>query len=187
MFAIRESRIENGSVVLKPQDVVVSAKLLGYKDFKPTVAELASALALSPSEVHGSIRRLQAARLVHSARLANAPILESIKEFFIHGFKYAFPPQRGELTRGMPTGYAAEPLKSLLVASDEPPPVWPYSDGSVRGVSFKPLYAKVPLAAKSDPLLYEILALLDAIRDGRVRERNLAERELLLRLGQPIG
>lgn len=174
-------------MVLKPQDVVVSAKLLGYKEFRPTVSELASSLALSPSEVHGSIRRLQAARLVHSARLGNAPILDSIKEFFVHGFKYAFPPQRGELTRGMPTGYAAEPLKSLVVAGDEPPPVWPYSEGLVRGISFKPLYAKVPVAAKLDPHLYEILALLDAIRDGRVRERNLAERELLLRLGEHPG
>ena len=174
-------------MVLKPQDVVVSAKLLSYKDFRPTIAEMASALALSPSEVHGSIRRLQAARLIHSARLGNAPILDSIREFFVHGFKYAFPAQRGELTRGMPTGYAAEPLKSLVVAGDEPPPVWPYAEGSVRGVSFKPLYAKVPLAAKSDPFLYEILSLLDAIRDGRVRERNLAERELLLRLSQSVG
>lgn len=174
-------------VVLKPQDVVVVAKLLGYKDFKPPIAELAASLALSPSEVHNSIRRLRAARLIHSARLGNAPILESIKEFFIHGFKYAFPAKRGELTRGMPTGYAAEPLKSLVVAGDEPPPVWPYSEGLVRGIGFRPLYPKVPIAAQQDPRLYQILALLDAIRDGRARERNIAERELMTRLGEHSG
>lgn len=36
-----------------------------------------------------------------------------------------------------------------------------------------------PVAALKDPLLYEQLALIDAIRDGRPRERQLAERELI--------
>jgi hypothetical protein len=30
-----------------------------------------------------------------------------------------------------------------------------------------------------DPLLHELLALVDAIREGRARERKLAERELV--------
>jgi hypothetical protein len=33
-----------------------------------------------------------------------------------------------------------------------------------------------------DPALYQLLALVDAIRDGRARERNLAERDLVERL-----
>ena len=78
-------------------------------------------------------------------------------------------------------------LKSLLIAGDEPPPVWPYAEGTSRGIEFKPLYAKVPLAAEQDGRLYEILALLDAIRDGRARERSIAERELIVRLGDPFG
>lgn len=175
------------TVVLKPQDVVVVVKLLGYRDFKPPLLQLSAELALSPSEIHNALRRLRASQLIHSPRLANAPILESIREFLIHGFKYAFPAQRGALTRGMPTGYAAEPLKSLLIAGDEPPPVWPYAEGTSRGIEFKPLYAKVPLAAEQDGRLYEILALLDAIRDGRARERSIAERELIVRLGDPFG
>jgi hypothetical protein len=36
----------------------------------------------------------------------------------------------------------------------------------------------VPEAALRDPALYEKLALVDALRDGRVRERKLAEQEL---------
>jgi len=35
----------------------------------------------------------------------------------------------------------------------------------------------VPHAALRDPALYELLALVDAIRDGRASERNLAERD----------
>jgi hypothetical protein len=41
-----------------------------------------------------------------------------------------------------------------------------------------PLSKTVPEAAKLDSLLYERLALIDAIRDGRACERNLAEKEL---------
>jgi hypothetical protein len=48
-----------------------------------------------------------------------------------------------------------------------------------------PLYKTVPQAALRDPFLYQMLALLDAIRDGRSRERQLAEQELKLRLKAP--
>jgi len=65
---------------------------------------------------------------------------------------------------------------------DEMPPVWPYSEGTAKGVSFEPLYKTVPFAALHDQLLYECLALVDALRDGRVREKQIAERELRSRL-----
>ena len=38
-------------------------------------------------------------------------------------------------------------------------------------------------AALRDAALYELLALVDAIRDGRARERNLAQQALEKRLG----
>ncbi len=37
-----------------------------------------------------------------------------------------------------------------------------------------PLYASAPGAAIEDPALYELLALLDALRIGRARERRMA-------------
>ena len=52
----------------------------------------------------------------------------------------------------------------------------------MRGVEFSPLYKNVPAAAQRDPKLYELLALVDAIRDGRTRERELAIRELTIRI-----
>jgi hypothetical protein len=54
----------------------------------------------------------------------------------------------------------------------------------VRGVTFEPLHKSAPAAARKDPALYELLALIDAVRDGRVRERKLAEKELSTRLGR---
>jgi len=41
-----------------------------------------------------------------------------------------------------------------------------------------PLYEKLPLAAMEDPLLYELLALFDALRIGQARERELAGQHL---------
>ena len=76
----------------------------------------------------------------------------------------------------------AAPLKHHISPGSDPPPVGPDPEGSVRGIAFEPLYPTVPAAAKRDPQLYELLALVDAIRDGRARERKIAEKELVKRL-----
>jgi len=87
------------------------------------------------------------------------------------GLKYAFPAQHGEVTRGVPTSYAASPeTKSPLRVIA---PVWPWRDGETRGVSLEPLYKSVPHAALRDPALLQLLALIDAIRDGtRARAKS---------------
>jgi hypothetical protein len=170
---------------LKPQDVVVLIKLLLYGSKRPPYAQIARDLFLSASEVHASVHRAKRARLLGGPDRWETPQKSALEEFLIHGVKYAFPPQRGELTRGVPTGFAAEPLKSRVSAGDEPPPVWPFPEGKTRGYSFAPLYKTVPQAALRDSFLYEMLALIDAIRDGRTRERHIAEEELKVRLRSP--
>jgi hypothetical protein len=100
----------------------------------------------------------------------------------VHGVRYAFPPDRGGLTRGVQTGYAAPPLRDLIAQPKSPPPVWADPEGDAQGFSFSPLYRTVPGAARRDPILYELLALTDAIRDGSARERDIATRELRARL-----
>ena len=97
-----------------------------------------------------------------------------LMEFLSHGLRYAFPPVRGSMVRGVPTGASAAPLKSRLLQDTEPPTVWPYAEGKVRGISLAPLYKGAPKAALRDPKFYNLLALCDAIRSGRTRERNLA-------------
>ncbi len=171
-------------MVLKPQDVVVLLKLVVLGKDKWTYQRLAVELSISQSEAHAGVRRAVAAGLMSDVTTASGrPIRAALLEFLIHGVKYAYPPQRGALTRGVPTGYAAPPLKEIIVAPGEPPPVWPDAEGPVRGYAFAPLYPSVPAAAKLDQKLYELLALVDAIRDGRARERELAVKELKLRLG----
>jgi hypothetical protein len=135
---------------------------------------------MSASEVHAGIKRATAARLMDMER--KMPFRSNLFEFLIHGVKYAFPPDRGGISRGMPTGYAAQPLRDLIIQPDEPPPVWPDPVGQVRGYEFSPLYSSVPAACRVDPKLYELLALVDAIRDGRARERKIAIEELQIRI-----
>ncbi len=175
----------NISMMLKPQDIVVALKLCGYApNARPSYGAIATTLKMSASEIHSAVQRLKNSRLLHGSEMDEKPNLSSIEEFLIHGVKYAFPAERGGMTRGMPTSYAAEPLCRLIKAGSEPVPVWADPSGTTRGIAIIPLYKTVPEAAKRDSLLYERLALIDAIRDGRARERNLAEKELKKSLEQ---
>lgn len=169
---------------LLPQDVLLLLKLVSYGGRRPPIAQAAADLGLSPSQVHASLKRLERSRLI--APSTNEPQLRAVEEFLVHGVKYAFPALRGEATRGMPTAYAAPPLNETIEAGGDPPPVWPNAEGSVRGLTLEPLHKAAPKAAQQDPVLYELLALIDAIRDGRARERQLAERELTARLRRQL-
>jgi hypothetical protein len=167
-------------MVLKPQDIVILLKIIALKGSEWSYPSLAHDLSMSVSEVHSGIKRAGNARLIDLER--RIPLISAFEEFLIHGVKYAFPPTRGGLVRGMPTGYAAPPLMDLIIQPNEPPPVWPFVKGTVRGQEFNPLYKSVPMAASRDNSLYELLTLVDAIRDGRSREKNLAIKEIKSRL-----
>jgi hypothetical protein len=139
---------------------------------------------MSSSQVHLALKRLERSRLITGDDCR--PLLRPVEEFLVHGVKYAFPARRGETTRGMPTAHAAPPLNRHIAGSSELPPVWPSAEGDVRGSTFEPLHKAVPAAAAKDPVLYEVLALIDALRDGRTRERQAAERELAARLRKSL-
>jgi len=162
------------------QDVVLLAKLVSYGGERPPIAQVAGDLALSPSQVHASLKRLERSRLIDAQ--SSRPLLKAVEEFLIHGVKYAFPVERGEPTRGVPTAYAAPPLSDQISGSGDLPPVWPDAEGKVRGITLEPLHRAAAKAARQDPAVHELLALIDALRDGRARERQLAERELSARL-----
>jgi hypothetical protein len=172
----------NQQLTLKPQDLVVLLKLISLGEKSATYGELAESLGMSSSEVHASVGRAKAARLLRIEEDRPVIVRAALKEFLLHGAKYAFPATLGSLTRGVPTGYAAPPLDSRISQPDEPPPVWPDPKGERRGISFHPLYPTAPAAAKRDRLLYELLALFDALRGGAARERQIANQLLGERL-----
>lgn len=110
------------------------------------------------------------------------PSQKDLLDFLLHGIRYVFAPQRGEVTRGLPTAHAAPPLIEVMADSDDLPPVWPHPEGKTRGESIEPLYPAAIGASLRDLRLYECLALVDAIRIGKARERKLAAVMLAERL-----
>lgn len=166
--------------VLKGQDVVVLLKLLGLAE-PVGVRELADELGFDAAGTHRALRRLGDAGLYSSERrrVFGAPA----EEFLLHAVKFSFPAARGTDVRGIPTSWAAEPLKGELAESAASPPVWPHSTGTVRGLSFEPLHPMVPDAAKADPQLWERLSLVDALRSNEsARIAALAARLLKERI-----
>ena len=169
-------------MILKPQDVVILLKLVALGNENWSFSSLSTALYMSPSEFHAGSHRAIAAGLAVKTNDRIKPAIRSLEELLIHGLRYVFVPDRGEITRGMPTLHAGPPLSQMLVSSSDPPPVWPDPEGNVRGQSFSPLYKSVPKAAGQDHQLYELLVLTDAIRGGRQRERAIAVKEISKRL-----
>lgn len=165
----------NPQIILRPQDLVVLLRLSLVKGIPPAYAVLADELSLTASEIHAGIERATLAQLARKDELGKpAVVRDALKLFVQHGVRYVYPATRGEAARGMPTGYAASPLKNKIAQSNDPIPVWPYKLGTARGVAIYPLYPTVPAAASRNPQLYELLVLVDGIRAGSMRERALS-------------
>jgi hypothetical protein len=96
-----------------------------------------------------------------------------LAEFVIHGARFAFVPDRMPLSVGVPTSHSA-PAFAGVFAPGSSDYVWPHPNGQVRGQGIEPLHPNVPFAAAQDAKLYEMLALFDALRVGRARERGMA-------------
>lgn len=172
------AKISNRQTALKPQDLFVLLALLGRSGGSVTYPELAAQTGLAISAVHAALKRAAVARLLMFQERQPVILKPQFKEFLLSGAKYAFPPIWGAMSRGVPTGYAASPLNTIIAPSADPVPVWPSAKGSARGLGLAPLYPSVPEAALKDEKLYALLALFDAIRSGQARERNAA-RDLL--------
>jgi hypothetical protein len=166
--------------MLHPIDILVLAKIHVLEAPEMGQMRLASLLGISSRSVNVALKRSSASRLYDPSR--RSVNVNAFEEALRHGIRYFMPPERGSMTRGVPTAWAAPPLVGMLVANNEPPPVWPDPGGTVRGFAFSPLHESVPRAVRDDPQLYEMLALIDALRDGRARESQLAAEELHKRL-----
>lgn len=163
---------------MRPQDIAILLKIVALGDRPWTGAELAHALHLSPAEVSNSFKRSVLAGLIDGTkrRVARTALLEFLK----HGLPYVFPTQPGGVVRGVPTAHSAPPLRTRFAGADAY--VWPSAMGSDQGQAVAPLYPGAPVAAMADPALHELLALADALRVGRTRERTEATKELAKRL-----
>ncbi len=152
----------------------------------PQPVEGGSVAVLSVPEAEGIYRvtrkRVRRPAQGHNdiAAVADNPVrphAHNLAEFALYGAKYAFPGVRLPLAVGVPTSHSA-PAFSGVFAPGSTDFVWPHPNGVVRGVGLEPLHPSVPFAAMQDAKLYELLALFDALRVGKVRERGMAQERL---------
>lgn len=163
--------------MLKSQDYLILLKLLANPGRVWSQRDLSKTLKISLAEINGGIKRLIDARLLRvDAKLSLVPILAASEELLIYSVKYQFPGKLGEFTRGIPTAIAAPCFKNLIALGNDPIPIWPFALSENQGVALEPIHSSIPKALHEypDENLYELLALIDAIRIGRSRERNIA-------------
>ena len=163
---------------MKPQDVVILLKIIALHNNNWQQLPLAHSLNMSQSEVSQSVARSKYAGLLDDS--GKRVMRKALYDFLQYGLAVVFPVKPGAIVRGMPTAHSAAPLK-LEISSGEDY-VWPFAMGKVRGHGITPLYSSVPQAALDDERLYELLSLVDALRVGKARERNLAIQELNSRI-----
>jgi hypothetical protein len=164
---------------LKPQDVAILIKII-VLDLKPWSQEtLAFELQMSQSEISQSLNRCKYAALIDAGKKKVNRF--AFTELLLHGIQYVFPQQPGSIVRGIPTAHSAPPLNNFFSNSQETF-VWPHHRGTERGQAVEPLYPTVVNASLMDNVFYEYMTLIDALRVGRAREKEIAKKELRKRI-----
>lgn len=136
---------------------------------------------MSSSQVHYALERLDYSHLFDKSERYLRPY--EIREFISHGVRYAFAARPGPLKRGTPAAMSAPIGEQLFVGSGRGPGyVWPHPEGDVRGEKIEPLYKHVPDMVENRPELYDWLALIDILRIGSAREREVAAEEVSERI-----
>lgn len=167
--------------MLRPTDVGVLLYLALHP--RDSFAAMAEMLGVSKSTAHGAVQRLSASKLV--SRVSDAMALVAIGptlEFVRHGVPYVFVPKTVPRARGVRTGLGALALTSFRAEVDAAPLVWASTLGDSFGVGIEPLVPAAPYLPHRDRRLYELLALVDALRVGDAREREIARNEIGLAL-----
>ena len=155
---------------MRPHDIAILLKIVAKGGEKWYMKDLAKELRISASEVSESINRSVIADLIGQDKKSVRKL--SLLEFLKSGIRYVYPIQPGPLTRGIATAHSALPLNQEIQSTEHY--VWPYGKGNLRGQAIQPLHPQIPEACLHDQKYYELMALTDAIRVGKAREKNLA-------------
>jgi hypothetical protein len=171
--------------MFRKSDIYVLGGLLA-QDSDWSYRSLADRLHVPHPVVQRALARARDADLYSPERReVHAPHFE---ELAIHALRFVVPARLGPLVPGVPAAWAAEPMASTIRSSGaEPPPVWPYAEGRVRGQAIEPLHPAAPEAVEGWSEFGEILALLDSLRAGDPRVRRVAEGLLASLLRERVG
>lgn len=159
---------------MRPLDIVVLMKIIALKDIPWQYRDLSASLFISISEISASLQRSMISGLIDGERTKVRR--NALMEFIQYGIHYVFPQVPGPIVNGIETAHS-HPFYKKHFSSDLPF-VWPAIEGNARGQAIEPLHKGVVQAVKQDEDLYKLLASIDILRVGKVREINLAIKEL---------
>jgi hypothetical protein len=163
---------------MKPQDILVLLKIIASDNQEWQQLGLAQDLHMSQSEISQSLQRSKYAQLLDfSGKKVNRI---AFLEFLIHGLCYVFPQKPAAIVRGIATAHSAPPLNEIINTTEVY--VWPYAKGNTRGQAVLPLYSSSIEASLKDAALYQLLAMVDILRVGSTREKEIAKLELKKRI-----
>jgi hypothetical protein len=160
-------------LVLSPTDIYVLTGVISSEQESWTLRGLAATLHVDHTLVHRALKRAENAGLYRaSTKQVN---LASFEELTIHAARFIAPARLGELTRGVPAAWAAQPVSAAIHQADsEPPPVWPDALGTVRGQALEPLHPAAIQASQDVPELARLMSIIDSLRAGDARVREVA-------------
>ncbi|WP_310378205.1 hypothetical protein [Flavobacterium sp.] len=163
---------------MKPQDILVLLKIIALDSKEWQQLILAQELNMSQSEISQSLQRSKYAQLLDfSGKKVNKI---AFYDFLIHGMSYVFPQRPAAVVRGIATAHSAAPINEMIQATEVY--VWPYAKGNIRGQAIIPLYNSAVDASLKDATLYELLAMVDVLRVGSTREKEMVKLELKKRI-----
>lgn len=159
---------------MRPQDIAILLKIIAKGNAAWQNKDLAYELYISASEISESLNRSSIAGLVNGEK--KKVHRNALMEFIEHGLHYVFPVIPGGMVNGLATAHSHPFMQKHF--KTELAYVWADARGKQRGLSVEPLYKEAVRAAQQDEILYKMLGLIDVIRLGRVREINVALKEL---------
>lgn len=169
--------------MISGRNIAVLLKIIAMKDKHWNQQTLSTELEIPQSEISNSLKKLRQANLLVKYDKTDAVALSACEEFFVHGFRYVFPLNRVGRGKGIVTSYAAPIFKNEFLANENKP-VWINALGNDEGVGIEPLYDKLPdvIIKYPDDEFYNLLTTVDALREQRLRERNLAKEKFKIAL-----
>ena len=166
---------------LQAVDLLVILKLSAMGSPPAPERLVAEEIGLPESAVGLSLHRLEAMGLLRGEGEQRRINSLTLRQCLERAVRWIAPAEVGSAQLGLLTAHSAPPLTSRLIGDDDPV-VIPLPNGPARGRAVTPLHPLAPRAAERDPKLHTLLALVDALRIGGAREREVAAKELGARL-----
>ncbi len=164
---------------MRPQDIPILLKIVAKGEQLWQNKDLASELFISQSEISESLHRSAVGGLIDPENKKKV-YRQSLLEFLEFGVHHVFPAEPGTIVNGIYTAHSHSRIQAAFKGSkkDALNYVWPDARGKYRGLRIEPLWKDQVKAALQDEKLYYMLALVDVIRVGQVREVKFAIGEL---------